>query len=57
MEGVALTVIVIVGIVLLAAFLRDLRDARSGRRAALRDAFERGEIGPEDYARALQSAA
>ena len=52
---VAVLIVVVLLVAILAAFLRDRSDSGSARRAALRDALDRGEIRPEDYARALQS--
>ena len=48
-------VVAVLFLILLAGVLRDRLDSGSARRAALRDALDRGEIGPEDYARAFQS--
>ena len=53
--AITITVVAVLLVGLLAAILRDRFDAGSARRAALRDAMDRGEIGPEDYARALQA--
>ena len=44
-------------IVVAAAYVVISRDPGSARREALHAALERGEIGPEDYARFYQPAA
>ena len=56
--SVALTIMAIVIVLLLvAAYIYDRRDGRTARRAALHAALDRGEIRPEDYARAIGPAA
>jgi hypothetical protein len=50
---IAVTAMVLVALSVAAVY--DWLDARAGAGAALRGALERGEIGPEDYARHLQA--